>query len=409
LETIPFGGFFEDDELDTEDEDSAPGLGCGVIIDPSGIVLTNYHVTEEVGELFVELSDGRQFKVKDIRKDKRADLALLILDCTELLPAAELGDSDNLRIGDWVLTIGSPFELAQTVSAGIVSGKGRIVRGAGKTRLLQTDAAINPGSSGGALVNLRGEVVGITTAIASRDGGYQGVGFAIPINLAKWVSTQLREHGRVRRGYLGATFDGRSSNLTSPGGGVKYGALVSEVAIDSPARRAGLRMKDKVISFDGQPVSSTPVLLELIERSEIGSTHRLEVLRGGTQKILEVAIEESSSMAEALSSAQAEFNEPPELVYSRDLEVAVGDLSRRIASQLGVQTGEGVVVVRLDRGGAAFRAGIRGGMVIVRAGNRQVRNTEDFADIMERESLTRGIRLQIFTGKGTQTITVRSP
>lgn len=405
-EIVPFEGVLDDRDLDMADEDSAPGLGCGVIIDPSGIVLTNYHVTEEVGELLVELPDGRQFRVNEIKRDEAADLAVLTLDCVEPLPAIELGDSDDLRIGDWVLTIGSPFELAHTVSAGIISGKDRIVRGAGKTHLLQTDAAINPGSSGGALVNLRGELVGITTAIASRDGGYQGVGFAVPVNLAKWVSTQLRENGRVRRGYLGAIFNGRSGNTTSPRGGMKNGAIVTRVAADSPAQRAGLKAKDQVISFDGQPVRDAVKLGETIERSEIGSVHAVEIIRDGYRMALDVAIEEASSRSDTFPAAQTEFDEPSELVYSRDLEIAVGNLNRHIASQLGLQSGQGVVVVRSDRGGAASRAGIRKGMVIVGVGNRRVEDTDDFAEIMERESLEQGIRLRVFTGKDTQTIVV---
>ena len=194
--------------------------------------------------MLVELADGRQFNVKDVRKDEKTDLALLSLDSTEPLPAAKLGDSDNLRIGDWVLTIGSPFELEQTVSAGIISAKGRSVRGAGKTRLLQTDAAINPGSSGGALVNMRGEVVGITTAIASRDGGYQGVGFAIPVNLAKWVSAQLREYGRVSRGYLGITTTAGSSNVNGQARRLRREIVAARLHEDSPAYKAGVREND---------------------------------------------------------------------------------------------------------------------------------------------------------------------
>lgn len=245
-----------------DEEASEPGLGCGVIIDPSGIVLTNCHVVEDAEEMLVELPDGRLFKVKDVRKDEKSDLAVLSVDCTEPLPATRLGDSEALRIGDWVLTIGSPFELEQTVSAGIISAKGRSVRGAGKTQLLQTDAAINPGSSGGALVNLRGEVVGITTAIASRDGGYQGVGFAIPINLAKWVSAQLREYGRVRRGYLGITTTRRSGNVTDSARTLRGGVSPAPTATSNlttpesapSAERTGKSSMSR--SFLGEPATA---------------------------------------------------------------------------------------------------------------------------------------------------------
>ena len=408
FEAIPFEEFFDENEFETDDEASEPGLGCGVIIDPSGIVLTNYHVVEEADEMLVELPDGRLFKVKDVRKDEKSDLAVLKLDCTEPLPAAQLGNSEDLRIGDWVLTIGSPFELEQTVSAGIISAKGRSVRGAGKTRLLQTDAAINPGSSGGALVNLRGEVVGITTAIASRDGGYQGVGFAIPINLAKWVSAQLREYGRVRRGYLGIITTRRTVNVTGQARGLRSEIVAARVNENSPAYKAGVRENDVIVSFDGRPVRGISELHEIVEQVEIGAKHQLEILRGQTRKTLEVVIEAAPSRRRALSPGQKDFGEASELVYSRDLELAVSDLGERDASQLGLRAAVGVLIVRLDPGGAAFKAGVREGMVIVRVGDRPVRNTEDFAEIMEKETLKKGIWLQVYTGGRTRTISVRS-
>ena len=408
FEAIPFGEFLEENEFETDDEASEPGLGCGVIIDPSGIVLTNYHVVEKADEMLVELPDGRLFKVKDVRKDEKTDLAVLTLDCTEPLPAARLGDSEKLRIGDWVLTIGSPFELEQTVSAGIISAKGRSVRGAGKTQLLQTDAAINPGSSGGALVNLRGEVVGITTAIASRDGGYQGVGFAIPINLAKWVSAQLHEHGRVRRGYLGITTTKRPGNVTGQARRLRREIVAAEVNEDSPAYKAGVRENDVIVSFDSRPVRGSSELHEIVEQVEIGSKHQLEILRGQTRKTLEVLIEAAPSGRNALfSPGHKDFGDASELVYSRDLELAVSDLGERSTGQPGLRTVAGVLIVQLDPVGAAYRAGIRKGMVIIRVGNRPVQDTVDFIEIMERESLRSGIWLQVYTGGKTRTINVR--
>ena len=403
FEAIPFGEFFEEDEFETDD-DAEPGLGCGVIIDPSGVVVTNYHVVEEADEMLVELADGRQFNVKDVKVDEKTDLAVLSLDSTEPLPAAKLGDSDNLRIGDWVLTIGSPFELEQTVSAGIISAKGRSVRGAGKTRLLQTDAAINPGSSGGALVNLKGELVGITTAIASRDGGYQGVGFAIPSNLATWVSAELREYGRVNRGYLGITTTARSSNVR----GVRREIVAARLQEDSPAYKAGVREHDIIVSFDNRTVRSISELREIVEQVEVGSKHRLEIIRGQNRQTLAVVTEAAPSRREPLSPGQADFGGVSALVYSHDLELAVSDLGEGNASRLGLRTAAGVLIVRLDPGGAAYRAGIREGMVIVGVGNQPVRNTEDFAEILEKESLKKGIWLQVYSDGGSRTISVRS-
>ena len=402
FEAIPFGEFFEEDEFEAND-DAEPGLGCGVIIDPSGVVMTNYHVVEEADEMLVELADGRQFNVKDVKVDEKTDLAVLSLDSTEPLPAAKLGDSDNLRIGDWVLTIGSPFELEQTVSAGIISAKGRSVRGAGKTRLLQTDAAINPGSSGGALVNLKGELVGITTAIASRDGGYQGVGFAIPINLAKWVSAQLREYGRVSRGYLGIITTARSSNVR----GLRREIVAGRLHEDSPAYKAGVREHDIIVSFDNRTVRGISELREIVEQVEVGSKHQLEILRGQAQKTLEVVIGAAPSGRGHLPLGQRDFGGVSALVYSHDLELAVSDLGEGDAGRLGLRTAAGVLIVRLDPGGAASRAGIREGMVIVRVGNYLVTNTEDFAEVMESQSLRKGIFLEVHSRQGTRTISVR--
>ncbi len=406
---IPLEKFITEDEFEPDDEASETGLGCGVIIDPSGIVLTNYHVVEEASEMFVELPDGLIFKVKDVRKDEKTDLAVLTLDSTKPLPAVRLGNSENLRIGDWVLTIGSPLELKQTVSAGIISANGRYVQGAGKTRLLQTDAAINPGSSGGALVNLRGEVVGITTAIASRDGGYQGVGFAIPINLAKWVTAQLRKYGQVRRGYLGITTARKTVNARSHSKGLRRVIVAARVNKDSPAYKAGVRENDIIVSFNSRPIRGISELNEIIDRVDVGSKHQLEILRGQTRKMLDVVIEAVPSRQTAQNSEQKDSGDESEIVYSRDLELAVSDLSGHNASQLGLGTTSGVLIVRLDPGGAASRAGVRKGMVILRVGNHPVKDSKDFADIMEQESLDNGILLQVYSRGRTRAIRVRSP
>ena len=357
--------------------------------------------------MIVELPDGRALKVTDVRKDEKTDLAVLIVESAEPLPAAKLGSSDHMRIGDWVLTIGSPFELEQTVSAGIISATGRSVRGAGKTRLLQTDAAINPGSSGGALVNLRGEVVGITTAIASRDGGYQGVGFAVPVNVAKWVTSQLRKYDHVRRGYLGITFGGRPNNVAGQTRDSKGEIVAASVDADSPAYKAGVRQDDVIVSFDRRPVRSIFKIGEMIEQAEVGSKHQLEITSGRTRKTLEVAIEAVPISQRALPRGQDDFGGASELVYSHDLELAVSDLSERDIDQLGLETSVGVLVVRLDRGGAAYRAGIREGMVVVRVGNRPVQDTADFIEVMETESLRNGIWLRVHAEGRIQTIRVQ--
>ncbi|MEI7782675.1 MAG: trypsin-like peptidase domain-containing protein, partial [Planctomycetota bacterium] len=242
------------------------GVGSGVIVDATGIVLTNNHVVEGADVVTVELPDGREFKATEIKTDPESDLAVVRLENAKDLPTAKLGDSDKLDIGDWVIAIGNPFELETTVSAGIISGKGRELGGIRRAKFLQTDAAINPGNSGGPLVNLAGEVIGINTAIASNSGGYQGIGFAIPINLAKWVSEQLIAKGAVERGYLGVSISPLDKNMAGKLGiGDKKGALVTEVMSGTPAADAGVQELDVITGFDDQAVDGPRSLQEVVE------------------------------------------------------------------------------------------------------------------------------------------------
>jgi serine protease Do len=267
------------------------GVGSGVIVDKSGIILTNNHVLEGADEVKIRLSDGREFEAKDIRRDLRTDLAVLTIEGAGSLPAAKLGDSDDLEIGDWVIAVGNPFELEHTVSAGIISGKGRQLSAARRAMFLQTDAAINPGNSGGPLVNLDGEVIGINTAIASRSGGNQGIGFAIPSNLAKWVMAQLIEHGNVRRAYLGVGIEPITpQNAAEVGVRPGQGVLVSAVFPDTPAAEAGLQKGDVVTHFAGTAVDSPAKLQRIVERSPMNSRQQLTILRDGRESRLEVEV-----------------------------------------------------------------------------------------------------------------------
>lgn len=266
-------------------------VGSGVIIDDSGIVLTNNHVVDGEADVVIRLQDGREFEATSVTKDPMSDLAIVRFKAPEGLRAARLGDSDKLEIGDWVIAIGSPFELEATVSAGIISGKGRSIHQIERGRLIQTDAAINPGNSGGPLVNLDGEVVGINTAIASNSGGYQGIGFAIPANRAKWVTRQLIKSGRVRRAYLGI----RIGDVTAEVARelkvlVRSGVRVTDVLPDSPAGNAGLQADDVIISLAGQRVRNSRELQDAVEQQPIDSTQPVKVLRDGRQMDLTVVL-----------------------------------------------------------------------------------------------------------------------
>ena len=268
-------------------------IGSGVIIDAEGIVLTNSHVVDKADGVLVRLPDGSEHKATEIRSDYRSDLAILKIrpEPEDQLRAAPLGDSASLSIGDWVIAIGSPFELEATVSAGIISAKGRSIRRIERARLLQTDAAINPGNSGGPLVNLDAEVIGINTAIATNSGGYQGVGFAIPINQAKWVARELLEHGEVRRAWLGIEIGDLTAEAASEFGlRARSGVWVVNVREDGPADLAGVEKDDVIVEFGGIPVRAMGDLQAAVEQQPIGSQQRMSVMREGERISLEVQV-----------------------------------------------------------------------------------------------------------------------
>ena len=276
-----------------EDEETAltTQVGSGVLIDSSGVVLTNSHVVEEADEILVRLYDGREFQASKPQTDPMSDLALLRIKAERPLPEARLGDSDKLDTGDWVIAIGSPFELDTTVSAGIISGKGRGINQIRRGKLLQTDAAINPGNSGGPLVNLDGEVVGINTAIATSTGGYQGIGFAIPINRAKWVARELVQNGSVRRAYLGIRIDETSPKIAKQAGvPVRSGVLVIDVIPGSPSADAGLKANDVIVEFAGEKVRDPRDLQDAVEQKPLDSKQALKVLRAGKTSTLELVV-----------------------------------------------------------------------------------------------------------------------
>jgi serine protease Do len=266
-------------------------IGSGVIVDSTGVILTNNHVVEDASEIVVRFTDGRELKASDVKVDPLSDLAIVRVKDGQRLPTARLGDSSALEIGDWVIAIGSPFELETTVSAGIISGQGRGIEKIQRGRLIQTDAAINPGNSGGPLVNLDGEVVGINTAIASSNGGYQGIGFAIPIDRAKWVMRELLDHGQVRRAYLGIRIDELSpeaaQKLRLP---PRSCVFVVDVVRDSPADAAGLKTNDVITEFAGERVRGPRDLQDVVEQKPLGSQHPVKAMRDGKSVTVTVTL-----------------------------------------------------------------------------------------------------------------------
>ncbi len=386
------------------------GVGSGVIIDASGIVLTNNHVVEGADTVTVELADGRDYKAIEIKTDPASDLAVVRLGDAENLPVAKLGDSDKMEIGDWVIAIGNPFELETTVSAGIISGKGRELGSVQRAKFLQTDAAINPGNSGGPLVNLAGEVVGINTAIASNNGGYQGIGFAIPINLAKWVGGQLVAKGRVQRGYLGVQIGALSSEMASKlGVKDRKGVLVNDVVAGSPAAEAGVEELDVIMSFDGQLVDGPRTLQEVVERSDFDKPHRVTVLREGKKSELEIAVRALPDKLGAAAPRKAEREEiAAETYYSKTLGLEVRNKAAERGGEADPYEGfEGVVVERVDDQGLADEAGIGPTMLIRKVGRKSVSTITEFADAVEQESLEEGVMLQVRTSRGNSVILLK--
>ncbi|NDC53859.1 MAG: Do family serine endopeptidase [Planctomycetia bacterium] len=383
------------------------GVGSGVIVDATGLVLTNNHVVEGADEVTVELPDGREFKAAEIKTDPESDLAVVKLANAKDLPVARLGDSDKLEIGDWVIAIGTPFELETTVSAGIISGKGRELGSIRRAKFLQTDAAINPGNSGGPLVNLAGEVVGINTAIASSSGGYQGVGFAIPINLAKWVSGQLIARGAVERGYLGVSIGPVDARMAAKlGVKDKKGALVTEVMPGTPAAEAGVQELDVIVGFDGRPVDGPRTLQEVVERSGIGERHKVAVLRDGKPVELQVSVKPlPDKVARGGGGGPRKGPGVEETYYAEAFGLEVRD--KRSVPEDAYEGFEGVLVDRVDPDGIAAEAGIGPGVLVRKIGHKAVSSVAEFAAAIEKESAADGVLLQVRTPRGNAIVLLK--
>ncbi|MBI2193455.1 MAG: Do family serine endopeptidase [Planctomycetes bacterium] len=357
--------------------------GSGVIVeveDTSALILTNDHVVRGYHEISVSLSDHREFEGRFIASDAKSDLALLQIEGREL-EAAQMGDSEELQVGEWVLAIGNPFGLSHTVTAGIVSAKGRsdvhlISSKFAYENFIQTDAAINPGNSGGPLVNLRAEVVGINTAIASVTGGYQGVGFAIPINQARRIYRRLMKDGRVSRGWLGVDIDKlRPEQAQVLGISHRDGVLIRGIRMGTPAAKAGLRQGDVILKFNEQGVHTVEELRYAVADAPVGSEMEVMVLRGGDTLALRVHIgEQPADDREAL---------PPLVPEEGDLGMKVRDLTPELAKEKGYEGQEGALVTDVQETGRAGRAGIRTGSLIqwVHQGPErqfQIRSVEDY-------------------------------
>ncbi len=404
--------FFEDmpglQEMPRGGISPSQSSGSGVLIDSKGIVLTNNHVVAGGGKIVVRLHDGRTFEAQDVMTDPGTDLAILKLAGNPSnLPTATLGNSDEMQIGDWVLALGQPFGLQDTVTQGIISATNRGIGITKHEEFLQTDAAINPGNSGGPLVNLRGEIVGINTAISTTSGGYQGIGFAIPANVVKWVVPQLLKDGTVHRAFLGVGIQEVDQALADQLGMDRpTGALITDVQADSPAAKAGVKSQDVIVEFAGMRVTSPRHLQALVSRSTLGSEQALKVLREGKEVSLTVQVRERpASFDEPISSPQTEGAIKGQEFQSLGLEVAT--LTDDVALTLGLEKAEGVVIVNVAEGSPAEKAGLQSSQVITQVGRTPVKTVEEFSAAMKDVSLSKGVLLLVRSAEGSRFIVVK--
>jgi serine protease Do len=380
-EDSPFYDFFRRFLEEGEEggrEYNAASLGSGFIISSDGYILTNHHVVAGADEIIVRLSDRREFEAEVIGSDKRSDTALLKIEAEDL-PIVKVGQSSDLKVGEWVLAIGSPFGFDHSVTAGIVSAKGRSLPRENYVPFIQTDVAINPGNSGGPLFNLDGEVVGVNSQIYSRTGGFMGLSFAIPIEVAMTVADQLRTKGRVTRGWLGVLIQDVTRELAdSFGMDHPYGALIAKVLPNSPAEAAGLRTGDVVLKYNGKKIANSSMLPPLVGASAVGKNSVLTVLRKGKQQEIQVMIGELPEEDEL-----AMRDAPAHKKRVRLLGLTVVNLSEEQREELNLRNGSGGVLVRNVKEGPARAAGIRAGDVIQMLNNSQVNSVSELKELVD--------------------------
>jgi serine protease Do len=403
-ESDPFYEFFHHFAPQVPSEQESQSLGSGFIISTDGYILTNAHVVDHAEKITVRTTDKREFKARVIGSDKRTDVALLKIDATGL-PKVMLGNADQVKVGEWVLAIGSPFGFDSSVTAGIVSAKGRSLPQENFVPFIQTDVAINPGNSGGPLFNMKGEVIGINSQIYSRSGGYMGLSFSIPIDVAMDVVTQLRSSGKVTRGRIGVTVQEVTRELADSFGLPKVGgALISAVEKGGPAEKAGVRPSDVILKFDGKVVNSSVDLPRIVATTKPGSKVSVQLWRKGSTKDITLVIGEiqdetvvaqrgSRSGSSAAGSSESETR----------LGLVVSELNDQQKAELQV---EGGLIVEDTRGPAA-RSQLQRGDVILSVGNIEIRSIAQFNEVLKKVPRGRNIALLVRRSEGTVYVSIK--
>lgn len=392
----PFRDFFHEFFGDIPGREfKQQSLGSGFIIDKDGFIITNNHVVEGADEIKVKLADGREFKAKVVGRDPKTDLALIKISSTfKNLPTITLGDSDKMRVGDWVLAVGNPFGLEHTVTQGIISATGRVIGSGPYDNFLQTDAPINPGNSGGPLVNLKGEVIGINSAI---NPAGQGIGFAIPSSMAKTIIPQIKEKGKVVRGWIGVSVQSITPEMaqafelkdTS-------GALVSEIVSGSPADSAGIKRGDVIVSFDGKGISKMSDLPRIVAETPVGKSVDVKVIREKKELTLQIKIAELTEEKLAYQGKQTE----------EMLGLTVDDITPRWSSRFGLREKTGVVVTEVLSGSAAENSGIEPGDIIKEVNHAAVHNRSDYNAAIGKTARNTAVLLLISRAGRTFFVTV---
>lgn len=387
-EDSPFGDFFG--RYFQGNPSPAPeqrGVGSGFIMSRDGYIVTNNHVVEDADQIKVKLANGKEYNAKVIGRDPKTDLALVKIDGASDLHALPMGNSDDLKVGSWVVAIGSPFGLEQTVTAGIISAKGRVIGSGPYDNFIQTDASINPGNSGGPLINTRGEVVGINTAIVAEG---KGIGFAIPINMAKDIAPQLQEKGHVTRGWLGVSIQEMTPELAKSLGLKEdsKGALVAQVVPGSPAEKAGIAQGDVIVEFGGKAIAESKDLPQIVASTAVGKSVDVKLVRDGKALDRQVKI---SEMEENVT-----VNNAP---ARKTLGIAVQNLTPEMARRLRLTIESGVVVTRVESGSPAADAGIQTGDIIREVNRKPVKDADDLVQKIEQVKDQSSILLLVQRGQ----------
>lgn len=376
-----FDRFFEQDP---QREFKQRSLGSGFIVDTSGYIVTNNHVVENADQITVQLNSGEEFSAEIVGRDPNTDLALIKVATESTLPSIEFGDSDALKVGQWVVAIGNPFGLEHTVTAGIVSAKGRVIGSGLYDDFIQTDASINPGNSGGPLIDMNGKVVGINTAIVA---GGQGIGFAIPVNLAKDIIKQLKAYGEVTRGWLGVGIQSLDPELGEYYG-IKdgKGVLITEVFPDDPADKSGIQPNDIIVAINGEKIETRRDLTSIVAGLNVGKIAEITIFRDGKRKKFKVEI--------AKRPADDLLSNKDKQEAKDELGIFVSDLTPEIARQFNIPTDEGIVVSKIIPGGKGETAGIMVGDLIKEINHQEILSVKDYQSVIKK--IKKGETIQLF-------------